>query len=98
MKKLPVLLPLFLFASLPSYAQLTQPPGPEEIALMEAAFNGRTALLCASSGPYPETVEYLLKNGADVNTQGTAEGFARQSGHSSVITLLESPPAVQPGS
>jgi len=191
MKKLPVLLLFFLFTSLPSYAQLAQPPGPEEVALMEAAFNGnlaktrelvmngtsvdaadgenrtvtmwaafnghtaiiqllkekganinaidtngRTALLYASSGPYPETVEYLLKNGADINAQGTAEGFtalmtaaaegqleivrlllvhgadqtltdkdgdtaesfARQNGHSSVIAMLESPPDVQPGS
>ena len=37
--------------------------------------NGRTALMYASSGPFAETVELLLEKGADVNIQGTAEGF-----------------------
>jgi ankyrin repeat protein len=37
--------------------------------------NGRTALLYASSGPYPETVGLLLRHGTDVNAQGKTEGF-----------------------
>jgi len=55
--------------------------------------NGRTALLYASSGPFPETVELLLNKGAEVNLQGTAEGFtalmmAAAEGHVEVVRLL----------
>jgi len=37
--------------------------------------NSRTALMYASSGPFAETVELLLENGAEVNIQGSLEGF-----------------------
>jgi ankyrin repeat protein len=37
--------------------------------------NGRTALLYASSGPFEETVTLLLTRGAEVNAQGSLEGF-----------------------
>ena len=37
--------------------------------------NGRTALMYASSGPFEETVKLLLTKGAQVNVQGTLEGF-----------------------
>ena len=55
--------------------------------------NGRTALLYASSGPFTETVGLLLKQGAEVNTQGTLEGFtalmtAAAEGQLEVVRLL----------
>lgn len=55
--------------------------------------HGRTALLYASSGNYPETVGLLLREGADANVQGTAEGFtalmmAAAEGHISVVRIL----------
>ena len=55
--------------------------------------NGRTALLYASSGPYPETVGLLLRKGADVNTQGKTEGFtalmmAAAEGQIGVVRVL----------
>jgi ankyrin repeat protein len=55
--------------------------------------NGRTALIYASSGPFAETVELLLNNGAEVNLQGSAEGFtalmmAAAEGHVEVVRLL----------
>jgi len=55
--------------------------------------NGRTALIYASSGPFPETVELLLNHGAEVNLQGTAEGFtalmmAAAEGQLDVVRLL----------
>ena len=55
--------------------------------------NGRTALMYASSGPFAETVEYLLEKGADANVQGTLEGFtplmtAAAEGQAAVVRLL----------
>ena len=55
--------------------------------------NGRTALMYASSGLYAETVALLLKQGADVNVQGTLEGFtalmtAAAEGRLEVVRLL----------
>ena len=55
--------------------------------------NGRTALMYASSGPYAETVEVLLDAGAEVNTQGSLEGFtalmtAAAEGQIEVVRLL----------
>ena len=55
--------------------------------------NGRTALMNASSGPFSETVELLLKKGASVNVQGTLEGFtplmtAAAEGLVDVVRLL----------
>jgi ankyrin repeat protein len=55
--------------------------------------NGRTSLMYASSGPYSETVEFLLKKGADVNLQGTLEGFtalmtAAAEGQVEVVRVL----------
>ena len=37
--------------------------------------NGRTALMYAASGDFPDTVELLLQRGADANVQGTLEGL-----------------------
>jgi ankyrin repeat protein len=55
--------------------------------------NGRTALLYASSGPFPETVGLLLRKGADVNVQGKTEGFtalmmAAAEGQIEVVRVL----------
>ena len=55
--------------------------------------NGRTALLYASSGPYPETVGLLLRKGADINVQGKTEGFtalmmAAAEGETEVVRVL----------
>lgn len=55
--------------------------------------NGRTALMCASSGPFVGTVELLLDAGADVDAQGTLEGFtalmtAAAEGQLEVVELL----------
>ena len=36
---------------------------------------GKTPLIHACTGPFPETVQALIKAGADVNAKGTAEGF-----------------------
>ena len=36
---------------------------------------GKTPLIHACTGPFPETVQALIKAGADVNVKGTAEGF-----------------------
>lgn len=37
--------------------------------------NGRTALMFAASGPFPEAVRLLLENGADVNVQDNVEHY-----------------------
>jgi len=55
--------------------------------------NGRTALMYASSGPFTETVELLLKEGSEVNLQGTLEGFtalmtAAAEGQLEVVRVL----------
>jgi ankyrin repeat protein len=54
---------------------------------------GRSALMYASSGPFAETVGLLLEWGADVNIQGTLEGFtplmtAAAEGRVDVVHLL----------
>lgn len=36
---------------------------------------GKTPLIHACTGPFPETVQALIEAGADVNTKGTGEGF-----------------------
>ena len=38
-------------------------------------FEGKTPLIHACTGPYPQTVEVLIKAGADINAKGEAEGF-----------------------
>lgn len=38
-------------------------------------FEGKTPLIHACTGPYAETVEALIKAGADVNAKGSTEGF-----------------------
>ena len=38
-------------------------------------FEGKTPLIHACTGPYPQTVEALIKAGADINAKGEAEGF-----------------------
>jgi len=55
--------------------------------------NGRTALMYAASGPYVETVEVLLDAGAEIDLQGTLEGFtalmtAAAEGQIEVVRLL----------
>jgi ankyrin repeat protein len=55
--------------------------------------SGRTALMYASSGPYADTVALLLEKGAQVNIQGTLEGFtalmtAAAEGQIEVVRLL----------
>ncbi len=55
--------------------------------------NSRTALMYASSGPFTETVELLLEKGAEVNVQGTLEGFtalmtAAAEGQLEVVRIL----------
>jgi len=54
---------------------------------------GRTALMYAASGPFVETVGLFLKRGAEVNVQGTLEGFtplmtAAAEGLADVVRLL----------
>jgi uncharacterized protein len=55
--------------------------------------NGRTALMFAASGPFPEAVEWLLQHGAAVNAvdaveQFTALMFAASEGHAAVVEVL----------
>jgi len=55
--------------------------------------NGRTALMYAASGPYAETVELLLDSGAEIDIQGSLEGFtalmtAAAEGQIEVVRLL----------
>jgi len=55
--------------------------------------SGRTALMYAASGPFVETVGLLLKRGAEVNVQGTLEGFtalmtAAAEGLTEVVRIL----------
>ena len=47
----------------------------------------------AATGPFPETVELLLNNGADVNRADSEEGwtalmFAAAEGHQPVVEIL----------
>jgi ankyrin repeat protein len=54
---------------------------------------GRTALMYASSGPFPEAVAMLLGWGANVNVQGSLEGFtalmtAAAEGHVEIVEIL----------
>ena len=66
----------------------------EEGAEVEAKdVNGRTALMYASSGPFEEAVAFLLEHGAEVDVQGTLEGFtalmtAASEGLVEVVRLL----------
>lgn len=55
--------------------------------------NGRTALMFASTGPFPETVKLLLKNDANPNSIDRLEHFtalmhAAAEGHFEVVKLL----------
>ena len=54
---------------------------------------GRTALMYAASGPFPETVRLLLGKGADENRRDKEEGFtalmfAAAEGQAEVIRVL----------
>ena len=48
----------------------------QDVAVDARDANGRTALMYASSGPFLEAVQLLLDAGAEVNVQGTQEGFS----------------------
>ena len=54
---------------------------------------GWSALMCASVGGYPDTVQYLLEQKADVfkreKSGMTAQDLARQKGHNHIVQLLE---------
>jgi len=55
--------------------------------------NGRTALMFASTGPFPKTVELLLQNEADPNSVDHLEKFtplmhAAAEGHIEVVKVL----------
>ncbi len=55
--------------------------------------NGRTALMFASTGPFPETVRLLLKNNANPNSIDRLEHFtplmhAAAEGHFEVVKIL----------
>lgn len=54
--------------------------------------NGTTALMMAARGNHYETVDLLLKQGADASIRneadGTALGWARKRGHSDIVQLL----------
>lgn len=63
-------------------------------ALIEAReSNGRTALMFASTGPFPETVKLLLQNDANPNSIDRLEHFtslmhAAAEGHFEVVKIL----------
>ena len=62
-------------------------------AIDQRDLTGRTALMYASSGPFPATVRLLLENEADVNLTDAAEGwsaimFAGGEGLTEVIAIL----------
>jgi ankyrin repeat protein len=55
--------------------------------------NGRTPLIFAASGPFPETVELLLQADSDPNATDSEEGwsalmFAAAEGHRDVVQKL----------
>ena len=66
----------------------------EEGAVIEKQNSeGRTPLMFASSGPFPETVELLLQNGASPDIKDSVEGwtalmYAAAEGNREVIEVL----------
>ena len=65
----------------------------------QGTLEGFTALMTAAAEGQEEVVRLLLTHGADptlVDEDGdTAASFARQKGHTAVVTLLEHPPAAK---
>lgn len=65
----------------------------------QGKLEGFTALMTAAAEGQLEVVRLLLIHGADpslVDEDGdTAASFARQKGHTAVVTLLENPPAAK---
>ena len=63
---------------------------------VQGKLEGFTALMTAAAEGELEVVRLLLVYGADADLEDkdgdTAEGFARQKGHSAVVGLLQNPP------
>ena len=64
-----------------------------KVAVNTIDFLGRSALMYASTGHFPETVEYLLLHGADPNLIDNSEGFtalmfAGAEGNIKVVRML----------
>jgi ankyrin repeat protein len=64
-----------------------------KVAINTVDFMGRSALMYASTGHFPEAVEYLLTHGAEPNLVDNVEGFsalmfAGAEGNSKVVQLL----------
>lgn len=82
-----------MFASYNGHTDIVRLLTEEGSDIHQANTAGRTPLMFAASGPFPETVKFLLENGVNPNVQDSIEGwtalmYAAAEGNLKVIEVL----------
>lgn len=82
-----------MFASYNGHTEIVRRLAEFEGNIDQKNSEGRTSLMFAASGPFPETVEFLLQEGADPNAKDSVEGwsplmYAAAEGNFDVVEVL----------